>query len=254
MENYVNVGFDLVKALKNNFTDLNIWFEEVALLSLIISLSNNDKHCCYASNLMFADAFQTSERNIRKKLSKLESAGLIKRYSESEKGSFITKNRYIYPQFTIINDILSEFQKGGTNVPQYKDSGTIVPQYEEGGTIIPKRRNNRSTIAEQMDHDSGTIVPTNNKDIKDNKDIRRNNRSALTDSGTKVPPNNIEVSTDTCDGVSDTTTEENKAYRILEDGTLVEVKEMPSIKISSYYMEDNCSADYDIDDDDDLPF
>lgn len=187
MGNYVNVDFELVKALKNNFEDLNIGFEDVALLSLIMSLSNNDKHCCYASNPMLADAFQTSERNIRKKLLKLESAGLIKRYSESEKGSFITKNRYIYPQFTIINDILSEFQKGGT----------IVPQYEEGGTIIPKRRNNRSTIAEQMDHDSGTIVPTNNKDIKDNKYIRRKISSALTDSGTKVPLNNIEVSTDT---------------------------------------------------------
>ena len=244
MGNYVNVDFDLVKALKNNFAELNIGFEEVALLSLIMSLSNNDKHCCYASNPMFADAFQTSERNIRKKLSKLESAGLIKRYSESEKGSFITKNRYIYPQFTIINDILAEFQKGGT----------IVPQYEEGGTIIPKRRNNRSTIAEQMDHDSGTIVPTNNKDIKDNKDIRRKISSALTDSGTKVPPNNIEVSTDTCNGVSDTIKEENKAYRILDDGTYIEVKDTPSIKVSSYYIDDdNCSADDDIEDYD-LPF
>lgn len=54
--------------------------------------------------------------------------------------------------------------------------------------------------------------------------------------------------------VSDTTEEENTAYRILEDGTLVKVKETPSIKVSTYYMEDNCSADYDIDDDDDLPF
>lgn len=51
-----------------------------------------------------------------------------------------------------------------------------------------------------------------------------------------------------------TPSSENKAYRILDDGTYIEVKDTPSIKVSSYYIDDdNCSADDDIEDYD-LPF
>ena len=87
----IKIDLDLFKRLKQ---DLNISFEDMSLLTLLILLSDNENNCCDISNEELADYFVTGERNVRKKLLKLENAGLIKRQSAA-------KNRLIYPQVNL---------------------------------------------------------------------------------------------------------------------------------------------------------
>lgn len=133
-------------------------------------------------------------------------------------------------------------------------SERTVRRYWNGQQDKTTGQNNRTQSGQQQDtkRTTGQNYDTNNlinieekiggQNLNNNINIKKNINNIVLSAD-----NNQEI-------VSDTTIKENTAYRILEDGTLIEVKDTPSIKVSTYYMEDNCSADYDIDDDDDLPF
>lgn len=114
-------------------------------------------------------------------------------------------------------------------------------------------RQNTTTTRQEHDTRQNTTKPndTNNL-INIEKKITRQNLNNNINIKNNIN-NNVVSCGDYKSVANSTTTEENKAYNKLDDGTLVEVKDTPSIKVSSYYMNDNCSADYDIECDD-LPF
>lgn len=162
-DKYIKLYYELPKYLIGTYNDINITLLDVCILGDIISLSNNDKHCCYASNIMFANTFHVSERQIQKSIKKLETLGVIKRFSESTDNSYITKNRFIYPQMQIIEDIINNKIDGS------KDSRTTVhPNIQNTRTTVHPFTNYSSPIHELQDADSRTTVHPNI--IIDNKD------------------------------------------------------------------------------------
>lgn len=162
-DKYIKLYYELPKYLIGMHGDINLTLLDVCVLGEIISLSNNDKHCCYASNSMLADTFHVSERQIQKSIKKLEIMQVIKRFSENNQNSYITKNRFIYPQMDVLEQIV-EFK-----MDEEKNTRTTVhPNIQDTRTTVHPFTNQSSPIHELQDTDTRTVVHPNI--IIDNKD------------------------------------------------------------------------------------
>lgn len=105
-DKHIKLYYELPRYLIGTHDNINLTLLDVCVLGEIMSLSNNEYYC-YVSNSMLANIFHVSERQIQKSIKKLEDLRIIKRFFKGENNSCITKNRLIYVQQDVLEQIIN---------------------------------------------------------------------------------------------------------------------------------------------------